>query len=278
VPRLEPADRRTLPGHPKDLHRRRQALDLPRAQVLDGEEIADQLPRAGGDDQPAGLGHTLQPGGEIGRAAGQAVGVALAAVDHDHARGDADPGRERPAVGRTDPGDRAQDLKPRPHRPLGRVLQGLRPAEADHHAVTGKAGRMPARRLHHLAYRPPIGLQQLVHVLGVHVGRECRGAHEIDEHDGELPPLDHRFGRGSAPGPGPAAIAVEPMQELDPAGHLELAVDGVEMRANGRRRDFQLARDLLVGQPIDIEPCDLALARAERGAVIQAGQFSSPGE
>jgi hypothetical protein len=72
--------------------------------------------------------------------------------------------------------------------------------------------------------------------------------------------LRHRCGRmhGNRLG-----LLVEQAGKLELAGDLELAVDRVDMRPDGRRRDEQQIRNFPVAAPLGIEPGDLSLALTE---------------
>ena len=63
--RLEPARDGAWAQHLPGRHRRREALQRDRAEIAVFEEIADQPPRAGGDDDRVGFGKCLQASGEV---------------------------------------------------------------------------------------------------------------------------------------------------------------------------------------------------------------------
>ena len=80
-------------------------------------------------------------------------------------------------------------LQPRPHRPLGVVLMGLRIAEVHEHAVAHVLRHEPAEALHSLGDALLIGGNDLAQVLRVHARRECRRADEVREHHRDLAAL-----------------------------------------------------------------------------------------
>ena len=87
------------------------------------------------------------------------------------------------------PLDRFDQLQPRPHRPLGVVLVGLRIAEVHEHAVAHVLRYEPAEALHGLGDALLIGGDDLAQVLRVHARRECRRTDKVREHHGDLAAL-----------------------------------------------------------------------------------------
>ena len=79
--------------------------------------------------------------------------------------------------------------KPRPHRPLGVILVGLRIAEVDEHAVAHVLRYKPAEALHSLGDALLIGRNDLAQVLRVHTRRERCRTDEVREHHGNLAAL-----------------------------------------------------------------------------------------
>ena len=81
---------------------------------------------------------------------------------------------------------RRDQLQPRPHRPLGVVLMGLRIAEIHQHAVAHVFRHEPAEAAHGLGDAFLIGRNDLAQVLRVHAGGERRRADQVREHHRDL--------------------------------------------------------------------------------------------
>ena len=75
------------------------------------------------------------------------------------------------------------------NRALGVVLVRLRPAEIGEHAVAHQLGDSALVAGDLARHRLLVGENDLAHVLRVEPLRQLGRADEIDEHDGELPPL-----------------------------------------------------------------------------------------
>ena len=155
------------------------------------EEIAEKPSRALGDDDRVRLGDALQARREVRRLADDAALLRLArsdqVADHDQPGGNADAGLQRSV--RLEPGHRRDQLQPRPHRPLGVVLMGLRIAEIDQHAVAHIFRHEPAEAAHGLGDAFLIGRNDLAQVLRVHAGGERRRADQVGEHHRDLAAL-----------------------------------------------------------------------------------------
>ena len=97
-------------------------------------------------------------------------------------------------------GHRRDQLQPRPHRPLGVILMGLRIAEINQHAVAHVFRHEAAEAAHGLGDAFLIGRNDLAQVLRVHAGRERRRADQVREHHRDLAALGGvlglRLGRG----------------------------------------------------------------------------------
>ena len=138
-PTNTPAARRRLIAHVEQApggDRRRQALELERADLAAGEALRQQAMHRVRDQDLAGRGLIGEARGEIHRVAGDAVGaVAGAAARHDLAAGDADVHvkltAERAAQVRHGGADRERGA----HRPLRVVAVGDRGAEHRHGTV-----------------------------------------------------------------------------------------------------------------------------------------------
>ena len=85
--------------------------------------------------------------------------------------------------------NRLDQLQPRPYRPLGVVLVGLRIAEIDQHAVAHVLRYEPAEALHSLGDALLIGGNDLAQVLRVHARRERCRTDEVREHHRDLAAL-----------------------------------------------------------------------------------------
>ena len=77
-------------------------------------------------------------------------------------------------------------LQPRPNRPLGIILVGLRIAEIHQHAVAHVFGHEAAETAHGLGDAFLIGRNDLAQVLRVHAGGERRRADQVREHHRDL--------------------------------------------------------------------------------------------
>ena len=88
-------------------------------------------------------------------------------------------------------------LQPRPHRPLGIVLMGLRIAEIHEDAVAHVLRHEPAEALHGPGDALLIGGNDLAQVLRVHPGGERRRTDEVREHHRDLATLCASCGFGS---------------------------------------------------------------------------------
>ncbi len=197
VRRLEPRRRHPLRAHAPDLLRRQQPLQLIRAERLELEQPVDQPVRAGGDDNRARRSARLQPRRKLHRLPDDRVLVDPAAqhppARHHQAAGDADAHLQRRAERRPQPLHRADDAEAGPYRPFGGVLAGAGIAEIGEHAVAEEmldkaveAGDLAGADILVVAQQP-------LHALRIQRRRECRGADQVAEHDGELTPLGWRL-------------------------------------------------------------------------------------
>ena len=109
-------------------------------------------------------------------------------ADHDQPGRDADAGLQATRAVLS-PAHRLDQLQPRPHRPLGVVLMGLRIAEIDQHAVAHVFGHEAAEAAHGLGDAFLIGRNDLAQVLGVHAGGQRRRADQVGEHHRDLAAL-----------------------------------------------------------------------------------------
>ena len=84
---------------------------------------------------------------------------------------------------------RCDQLQPRPHRPLGVVLMGLRVAEIHEDAVAHVFRHEAAEAAHGLGDAFLIGRNDLAQVLGVHARGERRRTDQVREHHRDLAAL-----------------------------------------------------------------------------------------
>ena len=180
--------------HARDPHRLGEALEMLLAELDAVEQIADQPAGARADDERAGLGQTLQAGGEVGGLADHRLllGRALAdqVADHHDAGRDADPGRELDAGTRSQRGDRLDHREGGADRALGIALLGLRVAEERQHAIAHIFGEVTLEVLDHLRAAALIGGDDRPQIFGVELRRERGRADQIAEQHGQLSALD----------------------------------------------------------------------------------------
>ena len=150
-----------------------EALDLDGAEIAVLEEIADQPARALGDDDRVRLGQGLQPGGEVGRLADDALLLRRAFADQiadDHQPGgdaDARLQLDRLDVEAADSVDRA---KPGPDRPLSIVFMRPRVAEIDQNAITHIFCDKPVEASDDFGDGAVIGADDFAQILGIQRG------------------------------------------------------------------------------------------------------------
>ena len=163
--------------------RRRHALELMRALVLDDEKPGRLPLHARGDEHRPRFGRRLHPRRDVRRLAEHFAGR----VDHDEPHLEADAGgklgRARSGVPGVEVGERALDGERGAHRALGVVLLRLRIAEQGHQPVAELLQHVAAETRHRRGGLVEIGADQVAPVLGVQPRRETRRADEIAEHD-----------------------------------------------------------------------------------------------
>ena len=157
---------------------------------------------------------------------------------------------------RLEPGHRRDQLQPRPHRPLGVVLMGLRIAEIHQHAVAHVFGHEAAEAAHGLGDAFLIGRNDLAQVLRVHAGGERRRTDQVREHHRDLAALGGVLGlrlrsrrraqccRGSAGKLADGREHLPPMPERD-ADVLEVLIG--QMTEDGNI-------DLILGKALRVLP------------------------
>src|SRR5262249_60303913 len=113
-------------------------LELMMAEVAQAEQIAEQPPRRGGDDDHPRLGQGLKAGRKIRRVSDYRVlpqrTLASGVADHHQAARDANAHGERFGRTRLEPRNGRNDVEPRPHGPLGIVFVRARIAEIGQYA------------------------------------------------------------------------------------------------------------------------------------------------
>jgi hypothetical protein len=116
-----------------------EILEVAWTNVLKIEHAIDQPGGLRGYQQLARSRHRLDACGEVGGFAGDrgffAPALAHQIADDHLARRDPDPGRQRLTAKITGRGDRIQGFQTRPHRPLGMILVGDRPAKIGQDAI-----------------------------------------------------------------------------------------------------------------------------------------------
>ena len=183
--RLEAAFDRPLGENLPSTHRFGDALELLRAEIVENEGGADQLPGQLGDDDLTGPCELFEPCGKVrglaGDGAGLSAGCAVKVTDDDSAGSDADMHSQRQFVRRD---DRRQTSA---HR-LGRVvLAGLRPPEIGEDAIAEIIGDIAAEAAHDRGDSGVIAAQQLPQILGVVPARQFGRADEVAEQHTQLP-------------------------------------------------------------------------------------------
>ena len=143
-PRPAPPAAAARPHDAIERDRRRHALEVMRALVLDDEKPGRLPLHARGDEHRPRFGRGLHPRGDVRRFAEHFA----AGVDHDRAALDADARGKLRRAGRRVPGvevgERALDRERRAHRALGVVLLRLRIAEEGHQPVAELLQHMAA--------------------------------------------------------------------------------------------------------------------------------------
>ena len=267
VERLEPA--RSYAGAEDAIgpHRVGETLDVDHAQVRTLEQVADEAAGALGDDDAAGLGQGLQPGGQVRRLADHRLLASRTAAqevaDHRDAGRDADPDPERSTGhGRAQLAHRRHDIEAGADRPLGLVLVGLRPAEVGQHAVAHVLGDETAFLFDRPCDTGVEGADQLAQILWVEAGREGGRADQVREQHRELPPLGlarghERRGRGAGrcgTGPQGGDPSEQPLAVADRGNADLLEVLGGQARQDPRIDVVVAERRLILAQAQAAQP------------------------
>jgi hypothetical protein len=203
--RGEPALHAARTRHPPELHCLADSLESLPPAVLEHEDSGEEPARRLGDENAVGLGHRLDPRRHVGRLA-QREGLRPRTTtdlgDDDGARVDPDPRLERRRSrahvrGQRDASRGVDDRNAGAHRPLGRVLVGLRPAEVGEEPVPQVLRHVAAEACHRGARLPVVGLHQVAPLLGIHLAGQLGRAHQVGEEDGQVSALGS-LARGSS--------------------------------------------------------------------------------
>jgi hypothetical protein len=185
----EPALRRAFAKDLDQRHRLGDALEHPRPEIATAEPVAGKAPGRRRDDNPAGRCFGLQPCREIGSLADDGAGLAAADLaDDDEAGGDPDAGAKRRPMP-VETGHRPGQLEPRPHRPFGVVLMGVRKPEIGEHAVAEILRQKTVEAPHHPGGTAMVGPDHLTQFLGVEARRQRRRIGEVAKEDRQLASL-----------------------------------------------------------------------------------------
>ena len=172
------------PSRPPDAFERQES------EVLQLEEVADEPPRAFGDDDAVRFCDPLQPRGQVRRVPDDAVLLRFAGADEvaddDDARSDADPRMQWGASRSVQPGRGGDDRERRAQGILGVVLVSPRIAEIGEHAITHVFGDEAAVGADEASAAFVIDCEDLSHVLGIEPRSNSGRADEIDKHHGEI--------------------------------------------------------------------------------------------
>ncbi len=179
-------------------------------------------------------------------------------ADHDVARGDSDPGRERFHRARRQWLESRHDAERGANRSFGVVLVRVRVAEIDQQAVSHVARDVAVERLDRRAAGPLEGADHLAQVFGVHAPRERRRPHEITEHDSQLPAFGLPRCRACRPGSARALFVGQRPDRVQDA--LARTQRNTELRKLFRR-DLRehVEVDLIVNEEIFVFPEPLLL-------------------
>ena len=182
--------------HAVERHRLSHALQRLRPAVLDREHPGYEAQRRVADHHGVGLGRAFEAGRDVrGVAEGERLALRAAShlAHHDGAGVDADPRGKTDAVlavERVVHGtERRQDFEPRPDRTLSVVLVRLRVAEVDEQPVAQVLRDVTLVALDDRGGGFLIGAHDSAQILGVEALGEIGRAHQVAEHDCELPSL-----------------------------------------------------------------------------------------
>ena len=205
---LEPAAEVAAADNTPRSDRLGQPFELMRAEVLEGEHIADQATSAVGHDDAVRRHERLQAHGHDRRGPddlGVAPGGAVHQLADDHQTGrDSDPHAQRGAVGGRQPANRADQLHARPNRPFGIVFMRLRMSEAAKDAVAHDPDDRTVEAADLMAASRFVRDHHLAQVFGIETVGKGRRADQVTEEHGELAPFalkrtEARHRRGGPP-------------------------------------------------------------------------------
>ncbi len=158
-----------------------------------------------GHDHRVGLGHALQPGGQIGRLADNGVVVRAASrdgvADNHQAGRDADPHSHihiselfQTSI---QLGNSAHQFEPGTYGPFSIVLVRYRKPEIDENAIAHMSGDVAIIEPDRLGTGSLIGGDQVTKILGIKPDRQTDRIHKITEHERQLSSLGLVGQRGS---------------------------------------------------------------------------------
>ena len=114
-------------------------------------------------------------------------------TDHDQPRVDTYPDGQRHARprrgARAERLERGHDAESRAHRAGAVILVRPREAEVSEESVAQVLRDVAVEAADHVGAGALVGAHHLAQFLGIETGRKLRRAHQIAEHDGELPAL-----------------------------------------------------------------------------------------
>jgi hypothetical protein len=145
----------------------------------------------GADDDLIRTGQSLQSSGHVRRLADRELRFAMiigTCVSDDYGAGvDANAHGKRLRCGQAF--DRSYDFERRAQGTLRVVLVRSGPSEVDQQTISEILGNVTLVASEDLAADALIGLHELAQFLWIQPVRQCRGAHQIAEQDGELAPF-----------------------------------------------------------------------------------------
>ena len=187
---LEAAAGRSLAENLEAAHGATEAFEPGRPELAQLEQLAQQPACVVRDHRGAGLGHLLQPRRQVGGFADHGLllcrSLAHEIADHDQARRDADPRRQRLARRLAEQGDSMGNREAGTDRALGLVFMRPRPAEIGEHAIAHELGDVALEARDLARHRVLIRADHLAHVFRIELRRQRGRADEVDEHHRQL--------------------------------------------------------------------------------------------
>ena len=163
-----------------------------RSEVFQIEQLADLLPRSGGNHQAGRCGDRLQPRRKVGRLADNRLFLRRARADQiadDHQPGGYSDAHLQFGGSGVEASDAVDQAQSGPDRPLGVVFMGSRVAEIDQHAVAHILGDKAIEPRDNRRHRAVIGADQVAQILRVELRRKRGRTDEIAEHHRQLSAL-----------------------------------------------------------------------------------------